>query len=47
VDVDIKSRHRKYTFSKRSGIQSLQSYLKELKLRLQDEKEIKLGLLLD
>jgi hypothetical protein len=50
LDVDIKcikARRRYNHFSSISKIQSMTQYLKELNLKMPNEKEIKLGILMD
>ena len=47
IDVDIKTKIRKFQFSNLKQIQPLNSYLKELSVKIPTEKETKMGILFD
>ena len=47
LDVDLKSKIRKFSFSQMSKIQPMNSYFKELSLKLPSEKETKMAILFD
>jgi hypothetical protein len=45
LDVDIKGKIRKFTFSNQSKIQPISSFVRELTVKIPNEKETKMGLL--
>ena len=47
LDVDIKLKKRKFEFSQSTKIQSFESYRRELFTKIQDDREIKLGILME
>lgn len=47
LDVDIKTKVRKFQFSNTLKIEPLNAFVKDLSLRLPSEKEAKIGILFD
>ncbi|CDW86819.1 UNKNOWN [Stylonychia lemnae] len=47
LDVDIKTKIRKFQFSQINKIQPMNSYLKELSVKIPSDKETKMGILFD
>ncbi len=47
LDVDLKTKVRKFQFSKMKIIESLNSFITDLSWRLPSDKEFKMGILFD
>lgn len=47
LDVDIKMKIRKFSFSQLDKIQPITSFLKEINTKVPSEKESKMGILFD